>query len=86
MKTFTKVSMCFFNIGGVCVWDRGPNGQDVLCYAAGCRDFEPQLTEADYKRGNCLNEALPYSNRLDLTAYFNDCEVICEVHSGRDKL
>ena len=85
MKTFTKVSTCIWNAQGACSWDRGPYGEVVLCYAARCKDFEPRLTSADYKGGNCLNEALPYGNVLDSTAVYNACEVKCEVQSEHDK-
>ncbi len=44
-------STCIWNAAGICVWDINRPGEQVRCYAAGCRDFDPRLTTEDYKRG-----------------------------------
>jgi len=45
--SLNEQSTCFWNAAGICAFDISQPGQ-VVCYAAGCEDYEPRLTSADY--------------------------------------
>lgn len=45
-------STCFYHRGGLCVWDRGPNGEDVLCYGNKCDSYTAAITSLDYAKLN----------------------------------
>lgn len=42
-------SSCIWNAAGICGFDISQPGRQVLCYAAGCKDYEPRLKIENYK-------------------------------------
>jgi hypothetical protein len=43
-------STCIWHRGGFCIWDRGPHGEDVLCYGNKCDSYSRAITAGDYQR------------------------------------
>jgi hypothetical protein len=41
-------SPCIWHSNDICIFDVSQPGEQVVCFASACRDFEPQLTAADY--------------------------------------
>ena len=48
-------STCIWNAKGVCGFDISQPGRQVLCYPAGCKDYEPKITAADLKKEEVHN-------------------------------
>ena len=45
------MNSCLFRTAdGICGPDISKPGQQVVCYAAGCKDFEPRITTQDLNR------------------------------------
>ncbi len=43
-------SNCFWcTPQGICGWDISQPNTQVLCFAGGCKDYEPPITAEDYK-------------------------------------